>query len=476
MIDEPKEIIDLTTSSNSQTPTNSLSFAVSENIQNKMSTNNSLILQNKSISKCEKILTLIPKRMTNREKKKIDDKLLQLFIKDFHSFRIVEEKGFIEFVKALNPSYEIPSRHFIFKTAIPSIYEECLTNTKELINSGSNFCQTIDCWTSRNTESYIAVTVHFLNDNFELISVLLECSAMITNHTSKNLAYELKRIVHEWDIENKIVLAVSDSASNIKNAISTELGWKHLSCFAHTLNLIVNDALQVDAITEILNKIKIIVGHFKRSYISNEKLMLYQKNNGDQPLKLIQDVPTRCNSTYFMLERFLKLETAIRSTLAILDKDLPIVTMEEWKILSELCQVLKPFEAVTKTTSGEKYCSASLVIPLSNDLKNICTTLPKKNFSPSVMEVISKLLNGFNMRLGNIESSTTLSICTFMDPRFKGIAFSNTSAAEYAKKMVISSLTSNIDITEQTRHNTINNNNRQLSLDQNIQEKDELSV
>lgn len=146
--------------------------------------------------------------------------------------------------------------------------------------------------------------------------------------------------------------------------------------------------------------------------------------------------------------------------------------MEEWKIINELCQILKPFETVTKTISGEKYCSASLIIPLSNGLKNICTTLPKKNFSPSVMEVISKLQNGFNMRLGNVES-TTLSICTFLDPRFKGIAFSNTSAAKHAKKTVISSLISNIDI-QQTGHNTVNENNRPL--DQNVQEKDELSV
>lgn len=72
-----------------------------------------------------------------------------------------------------------------------------------------------------------------------------------------------------------------------------------------------------------------------------------------------------------MLERFSKLETTIRSTLAVLDKDLPILTMEAWKIISELCQVLKPFEVVTKTISGEKYCSASLIIPFNKWLKNI---------------------------------------------------------------------------------------------------------
>ncbi|XP_018377324.1 PREDICTED: zinc finger BED domain-containing protein 1-like, partial [Trachymyrmex cornetzi] len=462
MIDEPESISSSSTHNNS-----TISFTLRKNSIDSMSTtsedtnkseigrNNALILENKFISQRENILSYIPKKLS-----------------DFHPFRIVEEKSFIEFIRALNPNYQIPSRHFISKTAIPSLYEECLIYTKDLINSGLSFCLTTDCWTSRNTESYIAVTVHFINDNFELISVLLECSTMSTNHTSKNLAHEIRRIVHEWGIEKKILLAVSDSANNIKSAISKELGWKHFSCFAHTLNLIVNDALHTDGITEILEKIKIIVGHFKRSYISNEKLMLFQKNNGDQPLKLIQDVPTRWNSTYFMLERFSKLETAIRSTLAVLDKDLPILTVEEWKIINELCQVLKPFEAVTKTISGQKYCSASLIIPLTNGLQNICTTLPKKNFSPILLNVISKLQNGFHVRLGNIESSTTLSICTFLDPRFKMLAFSNTSAAEHAKKIVVSSLMNSMDI-EHTRYTNINANNR--SLNQNKSE-DELSV
>lgn len=38
-----------------------------------------------------------------------------------------------------------------------------------------------------------------------------------------------------------------------------------LGCFAHTLNLIVNDALNVDSLTSLINKIKIVVTHFRRS-------------------------------------------------------------------------------------------------------------------------------------------------------------------------------------------------------------------
>lgn len=40
-------------------------------------------------------------------------------------------------------------------------------------------------------------------------------------------------------------------------------------------------------------------------------------------------------------------------------------------------------------------------------------------------------------RLGSLESSRTLTIATFLDPRFKNVGFSNESVANYTKKLVI---------------------------------------
>lgn len=47
------------------------------------------------------------------------------------------------------------------------------------------------------------------------------------SHTSDNLSQELKNFTEEWSLENKIVLAVSDNAANIKSAIVNGLGWKY---------------------------------------------------------------------------------------------------------------------------------------------------------------------------------------------------------------------------------------------------------
>lgn len=232
----------------------------------------------------------------------------------------------------------------------------------------------------------------------------------------------------------KIVMSVSDNASNITNALQVQLGWKHFGCFAHTLNLIVTDAL--DSVQPIINKVKSIVTYFKRSTSSNTKLMKYQNQSGVEiPKKLIQDVATRWNSTFYMVERFVELENAIRATIGIVNDSLNQLTLEEWNILKELCQILKPFEDATKCISGENFISASLVIVLNRGLLNLCEQFSKENLTTTTKNIVVLLEKGIRNRLGNVERSNTLSLCTFLDPRFKMYAFQSLDSAESVKKM-----------------------------------------
>lgn len=72
-----------------------------------------------------------------------------------------------------------------------------------------------------------------------------------------------------------------------------------------------------------------------------------------------------------MLKRFVELEEAIRATLAFTDSRLPIITTEDL-LYSQLCQILRPFEEITKSMSGEKYESGSYVIVVTRCLKEAC--------------------------------------------------------------------------------------------------------
>ncbi|KAF0692106.1 zinc finger BED domain-containing protein 4-like [Aphis craccivora] len=47
---------------------------------------------------------------------------------------------------------------------------------KELVvNEAESVCMTTDCWTSRNNESFMAITIHFIDSKFKLRLVLLGC-------------------------------------------------------------------------------------------------------------------------------------------------------------------------------------------------------------------------------------------------------------------------------------------------------------
>lgn len=58
------------------------------------------------------------------------------------------------------------------------------------------------------------------------------------------------------------------------------------------VNLSVNEAI-ITELNNVLKTCKIIVGHFKHSTYTNEKLKSYQNKIGLQQLKVKQDISTR---------------------------------------------------------------------------------------------------------------------------------------------------------------------------------------
>lgn len=70
------------------------------------------------------------------------------------------------------------------------------------------------------------------------------------------------------------MVVVSDNATNIKKAIIDAFGAnKHLSCFAHTLNLVLAKIIDEDIIVRTFCvKVKNIVKYFKQSVFAADQL------------------------------------------------------------------------------------------------------------------------------------------------------------------------------------------------------------
>lgn len=105
-------------------------------------------------------------------------------------------------------------------------------------------------------------------------SVLQGCKHFHDKHTADNLAIFLRNTVDEWNLTNKLTGVVSDNASNIKSAIK-KCNWRYLSCFAHSINLVVQHSLK--SIEPTITKVKDIVKFFKKSSHALGKLQDFQK-------------------------------------------------------------------------------------------------------------------------------------------------------------------------------------------------------
>ncbi|KAJ8736971.1 hypothetical protein PYW07_000242 [Mythimna separata] len=138
-----------------------------------------------------------------------------------------------------------------------------------------------------------------------------------------------------------------------------------------------------------------------------------------------------------MLKRFVELEDAIRSTLAFADRNLPTINPEDWKLYDQLCSVLRPFEEICASMSGEKYITESSIIIVTRCLKEACQKLLNKtDLLPQAYDTVLLLKSGLEERFRFVETSGTFALATFMDPRFKMQGFSDQSEAMRTKETV----------------------------------------
>ena len=247
--------------------------------------------------------------------KKVDQALIRMIAIDMQPATIVEDTGFQSLVRLLDSRYQLPSRRHIMRSLLPDMYTTRAGEIKRELLQISHVALTSDLWTSRTTESYLTITCHFVTSTWELKSLVLETFGFKKDHTAENIAASFQKIAEEWGISRKVVAMVTDNAANVVAAVR-HTGWTHVPCFAHTLNLVVSEAIKADTkIHQLRKSCRDIVSFFHHSVKASEKLKEIQLKLGIPETKLIQEVETRWNSTYFMSERITEQHQAITTAL-----------------------------------------------------------------------------------------------------------------------------------------------------------------
>ena len=315
--------------------------------------------------------------------------------------------------------YKPKSEKYYRTTLLDRTYGQISERVKSLLGHADWVSFTTDVWSNpTKTCSLLSFTAHFVHDSV-LRKVILSVSVLDEDHTGAYLASKLTEASAQWNLESKIHLGVRDNAANMVSAMRIA-GMRDVGCTAHTLQLVIHDALFTQTSVEsLVKKSRKIVTHFKHSEQACRKLVDCQNSCGIPQHKLLQDVETRWNSTYMMLSRLSEQRKAVNQY-CIEHGAIDTLPVTEWELVERIVMLLKPFYDATLDISSDQAC-VSVVIPLVAMLRGKMQTTPQDS---GLLQMKAALRDAIDRRFAFASNAPAMLAATLLDPRFKDAYFS----------------------------------------------------
>ncbi|CAM8893299.1 unnamed protein product [Rhodiola kirilowii] len=368
-------------------------------------------------------------RSSTFKHEKFSELIVEAIVKHDLPFSFVEYEGIRTVIDYVSPELRLPCTNTV-KSYVTKIYKSEKVKVHELLNRAKGrICLTSDLWNSHTTDGYLALTAHFIDGDWNLQKKILSFCHMPPPHTGNALAEKINSLICNWGIDKNLFSITLDNASandSFVEKLKTQLNFRgllllngqlfHGRCCAHILNLIVQDGLKAIDVSVIKNGpcVKYIKGSITRKHKFLECVEQVGLMGNRKALR--QDVPTRWNSTFLMLDSALYYRQAL-GHFALFELDFKTCpTSEEWGQIEMIAKFLEEFYEVTSLFSGSKYATSNLFFPKVFKIQH------------SIREAMMHR-DDFMRHMGNEMSakfqkywsdySLTLGIAVVMDPRYK---------------------------------------------------------
>ncbi|KAA8525070.1 hypothetical protein F0562_007066 [Nyssa sinensis] len=195
------------------------------------------------------------------------EKISTAIIRHNYLFMFVEHEGIRDLHNFLNPIVKPITRNTT-KSDVLKLYKREKDKLKHVIESiPSRICLTSNLWSSIETDGYLTLTAHYMDENWILQKKILSFHHMPPPHSGPILAEKVIHLLKEWGIEKKVFSLTLDNAKyndGLIDVLKCHLyltdtlfcggEFFHVRCGVHILNLIVQASLKV--IDEAVNKIR----------------------------------------------------------------------------------------------------------------------------------------------------------------------------------------------------------------------------
>ncbi|KAM9462576.1 E3 SUMO-protein ligase ZBED1 [Clarias gariepinus] len=324
--------------------------------------------------------------------------ILKFIVTDLQTPLLVEEDGFQNFLKALNPNIDYALSASAVRKELSSVYEATKRNVKKAVIDASDLVLSAELWLSSKKESYLTVTCHFIDRKWDLKSYTLETAHLLGEDTPEKVNEHLWRISREWDIVGKIQVVVVNVDKMKRGKLASD--WTYIPCFSHTLNKVIQEVVESPDWRYLINKCRRIVQFFHQE---NEALWcphLTQSSNGDW-LSTLNMVSKICQQW----PKFSQDADYKRNDLWLNEN--------ERGLLQNMNKVLTVVKNVMQEIGTCRYVPVSNIIPLIDKLQSSLQSLTPEN------NVASKLSERCKYHFGNINENMLFTVSTALDPRYK---------------------------------------------------------
>ncbi|NP_001076410.1 zinc finger BED domain-containing protein 4 [Danio rerio] len=369
--------------------------------------------------------------------KKITKLIAEMLALDLQPSTVVENVGLNRLLEYLQPQYSLPPSSYFTSTAIPEMYESVkevvLTHLKEAEGGIIHF--TTSVWIGSQTQEYLILTAHWVSFESQVLpqgqdfhcSALLGVASIDCDYNMLNIQKQLEYLWDTWMGSSglKIGFTVTDNQT-IRNVLES-CDHTTMQCFVHNIDLIVNEAIKSQRMVQnLLSIARKICERVHRSAKAKEKLAELQKVYQLPENQLVQDVPSKWKTSYFMLERLVEQKKAI-DEMSIECNFRELISCDQWEVMGSVCNALKPFVVACREMSN-RTATLGQVIPLIHILNRKIDMLFDETMG--IDNMLKSLKEALVTRMSPTLHDPRYIWATMLDPRYKTSLFTEEEAEQ----------------------------------------------
>lgn len=126
-----------------------------------------------------------PYERNSRQAKTITNAVTYCLAKDMMPIYSVGKDGFRKLLNVLDSRYTLPSRHYFSRTALPQLYNSCRAEVENDLKKVTYYAATTDIWSSRTSQLYLSLTIHYIDDHWTLRNKCLQAMYFLEDHTGE---------------------------------------------------------------------------------------------------------------------------------------------------------------------------------------------------------------------------------------------------------------------------------------------------